>query len=144
VSEVTDQQEPDGTQPAPGWYPDPEQAKTQRYWDGKKWTEQRAPLGNASSSEPSISPQTIRRVLGGVIAVLLILYFTGRLDHALYPVGLNLNECAKNGYGSVYCGDELTEYRNKVVQPINEAQLEAEDSLQEFETEQETEELFGP
>jgi len=76
--------------------------------------------------------------------VLLILYFTGRLDHALYPVGLNLNECAKNGYGSVYCGDELTEYRNKVVQPINEAQLEAEDSLQEFETEQETEELFGP
>jgi hypothetical protein len=30
--------------PAPGWYPDPTQAATQRYWDGTAWTEQRAPL----------------------------------------------------------------------------------------------------
>jgi Protein of unknown function (DUF2510) len=27
-----------------GWYPDPEQAQTQRYWDGSDWTDQRAPL----------------------------------------------------------------------------------------------------
>jgi hypothetical protein len=26
-----------------GWYPDPEQANTQRYWDGSQWTDQRAP-----------------------------------------------------------------------------------------------------
>ena len=76
--------------------------------------------------------------------MLLILYFTGRLDHALYPVGLNLNECAKNGFGSVYCGDELTEYRDRVVQPLNEAQRESQESLREFEAEQEASEFFGP
>jgi hypothetical protein len=50
-------------------------------------------------------------------------------------VGLNLNECAKNGYGSVYCGDELTEYRNRVVQPIDEARHEFQESLHKFESE---------
>jgi hypothetical protein len=141
---VTDQPPPERTQPALGWYPDPAQAETQRYWDGDKWTEQRASLSSAPSSERPISAQTIRRIVGGVVVALLILYFTGRLDHALYPVGLNLNECAKNGYGAVYCGDELTEYRNKVVQPLSEAQNEAQESLREIEAEQETEELFGP
>lgn len=29
---------------APGWYPDPTQVDTQRYWDGANWTDQRAPL----------------------------------------------------------------------------------------------------
>lgn len=33
-----------GEQPAAaGWYPDPEQVDTVRYWDGSAWTEQRAP-----------------------------------------------------------------------------------------------------
>lgn len=27
----------------PGWYPDPWQPDTVRYWDGQGWTEQRAP-----------------------------------------------------------------------------------------------------
>lgn len=130
-----------GGKPPAGWYPDPEQAQTRRYWDGERWTDQRAPLDEPGRSEFAVSPQTIRRVVGGIVAVLLILYFTGRLDHALYPVGLNLNECAKNGYGSVYCGDELTEYREKVVQPLNEAQREAQESLRELESEQE---FFGP
>jgi hypothetical protein len=130
--------------PPAGWYPDPEQAQTQRYWDGERWLDQRAPLRENQTSGVSVSPQVIRRVVGAAIAVLLILYFTGRLDHVLYPLGLNLNECAKNGFGSVYCGDELTEYRNRVVQPINEAQNEAQESLREFEAEQETNEFFGP
>ncbi len=29
--------------PPPGWYPDPEMAATQRYWDGATWTDHRAP-----------------------------------------------------------------------------------------------------
>jgi len=125
----------------PGWYPDPEQAQTQRYWDGARWTEHRAPLEKPQAVGVSISPQTVRAAVGAVVAILFFLYVTGRLDHTLYPVGLNLNECAKNGYGSVYCGDELTEYRNRVVQPLNEAQSEVQESLREFEAE---EELFGP
>ncbi|MEB3981165.1 DUF2510 domain-containing protein [Mycobacterium sp. 663a-19] len=27
--------------PAPGWYLDPDRANTQRYWNGKEWTEHR-------------------------------------------------------------------------------------------------------
>lgn len=34
-------QEPGTT--APGWYPDPERVHTVRYWDGREWTDQRAP-----------------------------------------------------------------------------------------------------
>lgn len=33
-----------GDLPAAGWYPDPEDATQQRYWDGQQWTEHRAPL----------------------------------------------------------------------------------------------------
>jgi hypothetical protein len=40
--------------PAPdapaGWYRDPDQPETQRYWDGEQWTDQRAPLADRSSS----------------------------------------------------------------------------------------------
>jgi len=31
--------------PPPGWYHDPEQAWTWRWWDGSRWTERRAPQG---------------------------------------------------------------------------------------------------
>jgi Protein of unknown function (DUF2510) len=110
-----------------GWYPDPEQVETQRYWDGEKWTDQRAPLAKPGGGI-GISPQSLRRLGASVAVLLAILYFSGRLDHALYPAGLNFNECGKNGFGSVYCGDELTEYRDTVEQPFNAAQ----------------EELFGP
>lgn len=27
-----------------GWYPDPDQVDTQRYWAGSEWTDQRAPM----------------------------------------------------------------------------------------------------
>jgi uncharacterized membrane protein YqaE (UPF0057 family) len=30
--------------PAAGWYPDPQMAGTQRYWDGAKWSDHVAPL----------------------------------------------------------------------------------------------------
>lgn len=32
-----------------GWYPDPTQAQTQRYWDGDAWTSSRAPALPAQS-----------------------------------------------------------------------------------------------
>lgn len=31
------------TTPAPGWYADPTMPQTQRYWDGRAWTEHVAP-----------------------------------------------------------------------------------------------------
>ncbi len=41
-------QNPPNQNPAPGWYPDPTQPGTQRYWDGEKWTEHSAPLQQQS------------------------------------------------------------------------------------------------
>lgn len=36
---------------APGWYPDPNDPATQRYWDGSQWTEHTAPVsGEVSAS----------------------------------------------------------------------------------------------
>lgn len=37
-----------GPTAAPGWYPDPDQVETQRYWDGAAWTDQRAPLSTSA------------------------------------------------------------------------------------------------
>ncbi len=37
-----------------GWYPDPEDASQQRYWDGAAWTEHRAPA--AHPQQPQIAP----------------------------------------------------------------------------------------
>ncbi len=36
-----------------GWYPDPEQAGQQRYWDGQQWTEHRAPLEGGGVQQPA-------------------------------------------------------------------------------------------
>lgn len=36
---MSESSEPDA---APGWYADPDQAQTLRYWDGRRWTGQRA------------------------------------------------------------------------------------------------------
>jgi hypothetical protein len=45
--------------PAAGWYPDPEDATQQRYWDGTQWTEHRAPLsgGPAAGAQPPAAGQ---------------------------------------------------------------------------------------
>lgn len=43
---MNEQAKPDAP---PGWYPDPDQPQTQRYWDGDDWTDQRAPLAVQAS-----------------------------------------------------------------------------------------------
>ena len=35
-----DSQNGDGTNRAPGWYPDPTNGKQDRWWDGTQWTDQ--------------------------------------------------------------------------------------------------------
>ncbi len=57
----------------PGWYPDPHQAGTQRYWDGSQWTESRAP--GAVPKLPTNGKATASLVLG--ILGLVILYLIG-------------------------------------------------------------------
>jgi hypothetical protein len=36
-------QQPPSTLPPPGWYPDPADARAQRYWDGRQWTSSAQP-----------------------------------------------------------------------------------------------------
>ena len=38
------------TSPPAGWYPDPEDSGSTRYWDGTRWTDQRAPALPAVST----------------------------------------------------------------------------------------------
>lgn len=35
---------PEPAPPPPGWYPDPGAVNTMRYWDGRAWTAQSAPM----------------------------------------------------------------------------------------------------
>jgi hypothetical protein len=49
-------------------------------------------------------------ILIAVVAVVAALYFSGRLDYALYNVGLNYHACARNGLGATFCGGDLTAY----------------------------------
>lgn len=50
--------------PPAGWYPDPSQAQTQRYWTGSEWTEQRAPAAPAKKADGNMA-------VGVVIALLI-------------------------------------------------------------------------
>jgi len=54
--------------PAAGWYPDPEQPKTWRYWDGARWTDQRVPMQTAASGSRSRIFRPVLYALGALIA----------------------------------------------------------------------------
>ncbi len=49
-----------------------------------------------------------------VLTVIVVLYFYGTFDHLLYHVGLQAHDCIKNGFGTVYCGQEATEYKEHI------------------------------
>lgn len=61
-------------QPNAGWYPDPEMAGTQRYWDGGEWSDHVAPLGQVQPAENPADVFIDRESLnwGHWVAVLLI------------------------------------------------------------------------
>jgi Protein of unknown function (DUF2510) len=52
----------------PGWYADPEQPATRRYWDGMAWTNQRAPLDSPTQAS-SFSIEFGIACLGAAIAI---------------------------------------------------------------------------
>lgn len=68
-----------------------------------------------------------------LIALLLVgLYFSGRLDHLLYNVGLNYHQCARNGFGAVFCGQELTDYQNRVQSVQQQSRQAAQQATQQL------------
>jgi hypothetical protein len=54
-----------GTQPA-GWYPDPNDPSSQRYWDGSQWTENRTPAG-ARAGEVATNGKAIASLVLGIV-----------------------------------------------------------------------------
>jgi hypothetical protein len=71
-----------------------------------------------AGAKPSAADGSARRrgSVAGVVVVLVVvvLYLTGHFDTLLYKVGLNVNRCAQNGYGAVFCGKALDEYEGHV------------------------------
>ena len=48
----------------PGWYPDPHDPYTQRYWDGAQWTDSRSPAVIGHQNPPTNGKATAALVLG--------------------------------------------------------------------------------
>jgi TM2 domain-containing membrane protein YozV len=66
--------------PPPGWYPDPNGAPAQRYFDGTKWTDQLAPLSTppivAQSQGPLPPPRSA--AVAGLLQLFLGTFGLGR------------------------------------------------------------------
>ncbi len=73
----------------------------------------------------------MRRRLALIVVALVIvgLYFSGRLDPLLYKVGLNYNTCGQNAFGTVYCGQALTDYNARIAQVQRTAQQSAQQAV---------------
>jgi hypothetical protein len=56
---MSDAQPPAAAQPPAGWYPDPQDAQQQRYWDGSTWT------GHTAASGASAAAPTAAAVMTG-------------------------------------------------------------------------------
>ena len=62
--------------PPPGWYPDPDQVDTQRYWDGSRWTDQRAPAAQPGSGSNGFAVTAlVCGILGVVFGLITVTYF---------------------------------------------------------------------
>jgi hypothetical protein len=67
----------DGTSTTqPGWYPDPQQANTMRYWDGAAWTADVRPMPLPATSGP-VRPSGRRKWIWIPLVVILLLVVCG-------------------------------------------------------------------
>jgi signal peptidase I len=60
-----------GPEADPGWYPDPSQVDTVRFWDGSEWTDQRAPMQTPSPHRRGPS-RRLWLALAAVVAIVVI------------------------------------------------------------------------
>ncbi|WP_301161074.1 DUF2510 domain-containing protein [Mycolicibacterium fortuitum] len=68
---------------SPGWYPDPLDSSSQRYWDGTVWGDRRAPQSPAADDRPSGRQNTVAvgvcalSIIGFVISMQSVSLMTG-------------------------------------------------------------------
>ena len=81
----------------------------------------------------------LKIALAAVAVILAALWFSGRLDYVLYPVGLNHGQCARNGFGATFCDGDLTAYERRIqgVQNQMNAAQQRIQQLQQTATQQE-------
>ena len=80
--------------PGPGWYDDPNDPNTRRYWDGQAWTDSRTPKVMAPAVPPVGSVEKAQAADGIIIA--------GYIFAVLFPfVGffIGLSQINKNRHG---------------------------------------------
>ena len=94
-----------------GWYPDPDDPTSQRYFDGTQWTDQRMPLGAPTPGAPVPGPPaprpastgnalSIGAIVCGVVALLFCPILLGPAGIVLGAIALNRQESmAKIGIG---------------------------------------------
>jgi hypothetical protein len=95
-----------------------------------------------STPAPPAPEKEHRYSLGAVLVAIAIvafgalvgLYFRGNLDRPLYGIGLNYHECARNGLGATFCGDELTQRRTEQQQAERKSNEEQAKLKEESET----------
>jgi hypothetical protein len=90
-----------------GWYPDPDDPASQRYFDGTQWTEQRMPAAQPGfEPPPAEGPSTpgnglsIGAIACGIVALLICPILLGPAGIVLGVMALRRNESlAKVGIG---------------------------------------------
>jgi hypothetical protein len=78
--------------PTPGWYPDPYDPETTRYWDGSKWTENRSQLrtGKEQKADGVIVVGYILAVLMPLIGFIIGLTQINKNRHGLWVVVVSI------------------------------------------------------
>jgi hypothetical protein len=56
---------------APGYYPDPNDPKVERYYDGKKWTDNRQPIRASGGSGEKEQEASGTIVVGYILAIII-------------------------------------------------------------------------
>ena len=79
-----------------GWYPDPQMAGTQRYWDGARWTEHRAPMPARQASGTSTG-----KIVGAILLSVLILVVVGGFAFAVVTADDELQCASENAERSM-------------------------------------------
>ncbi len=64
--------------PVPGWYQDPSDPSSQRYWDGTQWTENRSPAA-AAAVPAAASPPTNGKAIASMVLGILVLCGIGSI-----------------------------------------------------------------
>jgi hypothetical protein len=90
--------------PGPGWYPDPNDPNTNRYWDGQGWTESRAPA--VGPGAPGSGARTSGMAIASLVLGLLWGYGVGSVLAIIF--GVVAKNQIRDGQGQVTGGGMAT------------------------------------